>query len=161
MPNITIERPILFLAAILSPFILIIGRSFFRNILSLSLSLGAPGGESFKTSFKTSMFIRFTRFLESAGIAALLLAASGPELISNSFVYLDRGADILFVIDASPSMAGMDIGGQSRFNAACTLLRDFAEKRPADAIGLVALGNDAALLVPRHRRTSLFCGWKA
>jgi Ca-activated chloride channel family protein len=38
--------------------------------------------------------------------------------------------------------------GSSRFNAARKLLKDFADRRPSDGIGLVAVGNDAALLIP-------------
>jgi Ca-activated chloride channel family protein len=38
--------------------------------------------------------------------------------------------------------------GASRFNAARRLLTDFAGRRPSDGIGLVAVGSDAALLVP-------------
>jgi Ca-activated chloride channel family protein len=63
-------------------------------------------------------------------------------------VWLNRGADILFVIDISPSMAAIDMDGSNRFNAACRLLKDFANRRPSDGIGLVAVGNDAALLIP-------------
>jgi Ca-activated chloride channel family protein len=38
--------------------------------------------------------------------------------------------------------------GSNRFNAACRLLKDFANRRPSDGIGLVVVGNDAALLLP-------------
>jgi Ca-activated chloride channel family protein len=45
-------------------------------------------------------------------------------------------------------MAGQDMNGRSRFDTARDLVRDFASERPSDAIGLVAVGNDASLLVP-------------
>jgi Ca-activated chloride channel family protein len=45
-------------------------------------------------------------------------------------------------------MAAIDMDGSNRFNAARKLLKDFAERRPSDGIGLVAVGNDAALLLP-------------
>jgi Ca-activated chloride channel family protein len=69
-------------------------------------------------------------------------------MLTPSVVWIDRGADILFVLDCSPSMAALDIAGKRRFDAACELITDFSRTRPADAIGLVAVGNDAALLIP-------------
>jgi Ca-activated chloride channel family protein len=148
MPGIAFERPILVLAAILLPFAIVIARRFFRDAFSLSLTLGPPGGVPFKAPIQAGIFVKFARFLEIIGASIMLLAASGPELLSNSFVYLDRGADILFVLDDSPSMAGLDIGGRRRFDAARELIRDFSAKRPTDAIGLVILGDEAALLLP-------------
>ncbi|MDR3324833.1 MAG: VWA domain-containing protein [Spirochaetaceae bacterium] len=148
MSHIVFDRPIFVLAAMLFPFALIVGRRFFRDAFSLSLSLGPPGGEAFKAPLRGCLLNRLARLLEMAGLVVLTLAASGPVLISNVVVYLDRGADILFVLDDSPSMAGLDIGGMSRFDAARSLMKDFSKRRPADAIGLAALGNDAALLLP-------------
>jgi Ca-activated chloride channel family protein len=40
------------------------------------------------------------------------------------------------------------MGGSSRFDAARRLVRDFAVNRGADAVGLIAVGADAALFVP-------------
>jgi Ca-activated chloride channel family protein len=86
--------------------------------------------------------------MELAGAFALFAAAAGPVFINTELVWLNRGADILFVVDISPSMAGLDMNGRSRFDAARDLVREFAETRPSDAIGLVAVGNDASLMVP-------------
>jgi Ca-activated chloride channel family protein len=96
----------------------------------------------------TGGLVRALRLLEYAGAVLLFISAAGPVLKTSKTVWLNRGADILFVIDTSPSMAGLDMDGTSRFNAARNLLSAFAERRPSDGIGLVALGDDAALLVP-------------
>jgi Ca-activated chloride channel family protein len=54
-------------------------------------------------------------------------------------------------------MAALDMGNQNRFTVARNLVQNFAANRPADAIGLVAVGNDAALLLPPTiDRQSLF-----
>jgi len=45
-------------------------------------------------------------------------------------------------------MAALDMDGSSRYNAAKKVLAEFAQRRPSDGIGLVAVGNDAAMLVP-------------
>jgi Ca-activated chloride channel family protein len=101
--------------------------------------------------FNTGALVRALGILEYAGAALLFFSAAGPVLRTSETVWLNRGADILFVLDTSPSMAGLDMDGTSRFNAARNLLSAFAEKRPSDGIGLVALGDDAALLVPPTR----------
>jgi Ca-activated chloride channel family protein len=135
-----------------------------RHAFVLLLPLGAPGGVPFKTPFKGGLILRLLFGMELFAAVLLLLAAGGPERRVNRTLWLGRGADILFVLDISPSMAGLDMGGPgnaqsagtrsggryevSRFDAARNLVRDFAERRPTDAIGLAALGNDAALLVP-------------
>jgi Ca-activated chloride channel family protein len=119
-----------------------------RNSFVLFLPLGAPGGIPFKPPIKWDLFIKLLFALELLGVFLLFFAAAGPERRTNQTVWLGRGADILFVLDLSPSMAGIDMDGRSRFDAARTLVRDFAERRPSDALGLAALGYDAALLVP-------------
>jgi Ca-activated chloride channel family protein len=119
-----------------------------RNVFVLFLPLGAPGGVPFKPPFKGDLAVKFLAALELLGVFLLFLAAAGPERRTNQTIWLSRGADILFVLDLSPSMAGIDMDGKNRFEAARALIRDFAERRPSDAIGLAALGYDAALLVP-------------
>ncbi|MDR2467484.1 MAG: VWA domain-containing protein [Spirochaetaceae bacterium] len=148
MPNFAFERPVFALAALLSPFAFVIAGRFFRRAFSLSLSLGPPGGAIFKAPLSAGFLGQFCKIITFFGAALLLLAASGPIAVSPAVVWLDRGADILFVIDCSPSMAALDIAGRRRFDVSLDLVRDFSRNRPADAIGLVAVGNDAALLVP-------------
>jgi Ca-activated chloride channel family protein len=154
----------LFAAAllILIPLILVFSRRS-RHAFVLLLPLGAPGGVPFKPPFKYDAILRLLFAMEFSAAVLLLLAAGGPERRISGTAWLGRGADILFILDISPSMAGLDMGGSerpgdgrpgssrsgaSRFDAARNLVRRFAELRPSDAIGLAALGNDAALLVP-------------
>jgi Ca-activated chloride channel family protein len=142
------ERPLLAAAAfIVLPLAAFIARRL-KSPFTAAIPLGPPGGASFKMPRSTGGLVRTLRILEYAGAALLFIGAAGPVLKTSETVWLDRGADILFVIDTSPSMAGIDMDGVSRFNAARDLLSAFAERRPADGIGLVALGDDAALLVP-------------
>ena len=146
--NIGFDRPLFFLAAfIVIPVFLLIAR-YFKPLFALDLPLGPPGGISFKSPVNLKFLMRFLYALELAGVFLLFTAAAGPHLIFSEMVWLNRGADILFVVDISPSMAGLDMNGRSRFDAARSLVRDFADRRPQDAIGFIALGEDAALLVP-------------
>jgi len=118
-----------------------------QNPFVLSVPLGAPGGISFKTS-QVNVIVRFLKILEVTGIFLLFLSAAGPSIRISETVWLNRGADIIFIIDVSPSMAAIDMDGKNRFNAGKILIENFAQKRPSDSIGLVAVGEDAALILP-------------
>ena len=142
------EQPLIILASFIAVTLsILIGRRL-KNLFALSLPLGPPGGMAFKAPVNLKYLMRLFYGLEVLGIILLFAAAAGPHLVHTEMVWLNRGADILFVLDISPSMAGIDMGGRSRFEASKILLRDFSERRSQDAIGLVVLGEDAALLVP-------------
>jgi len=142
------ERPQLALAAFMViPLAVFIARRR-GSPFTASVPLGAPGGIPFKAPFNLDRVVKMLRAMEYFGAFLLFIGAAGPQVTISETVWLNRGADILFVLDISPSMAALDMEGTSRFNAARKLLHDFAERRPSDGIGLVVVGNDAALLVP-------------
>jgi Ca-activated chloride channel family protein len=146
--NIGFEYPaMLVLGAVFIPLAIFIPR-LFRSIFVLTIPLGAPGGLPFKLPFRGRFLLRILKGFEVFGILFLFIAAAGPVSKSAERVWLSRGADILFVLDISPSMAGIDMNGRNRFDAARELIHAFAEDRPSDAVGLVAVGYDAALMVP-------------
>jgi Ca-activated chloride channel family protein len=146
--SIGFERPLLLCAGAVLVFLCFVVERFLKNAFVLAVPLGPPGGSPFKPPFNVEFLVRIIRVLDLAGALALFAAAAGPVFISTELVWLNRGADILFVVDISPSMAGIDMNGSKRFDAARRLARDFAERRPSDAIGLVAVGNEASLMVP-------------
>ena len=142
------ERPLFVLAAFIAiPGVLLAAR-YFRPLFSLFLALGPPGGISFKSPVNLTFLTRFLHAMELAGVFFLFIAAAGPRFIYTEMIWLNRGADIIFAVDISPSMSGIDMDGRNRFDAARTLLQDFADKRPQDAIGLIAFGEDAAIMTP-------------
>ncbi|AEF80399.1 VWA domain-containing protein [Leadbettera azotonutricia] len=142
------DRPYLLAAAVIFiPLMLIFSRRF-KPLFTLELPLGPPGGIPFKPPVNLELLLKMLHALELAGVVFLFIAAAGPHFIYTETVWFSRGADIFFVVDVSPSMAGMDMNGRSRFDAARDLVRDFAGRRPQDGLGLVAVGADAGLLVP-------------
>jgi Ca-activated chloride channel family protein len=144
----TLERPLVAIAAIvIFPLAIAIAKKL-GSPFTASLPLGPPGGTPFKAPYNLTGLIKFLLALEYCGIFLLSIGAAGPVIKISETVWLNRGADILFVLDVSPSMAAIDMDGSNRFNAARRLLKDFAENRPSDGIGLVTVGNDAALLIP-------------
>jgi Ca-activated chloride channel family protein len=146
--SVGFERPLFLLLAIIAIPVLLYAGRFFRPLFALHLPLGPPGGIAFKSPVNLNALTRFLRALELAGVSLLFIAAAGPRFVYTEMIWLSRGADIIFAIDISPSMSGLDMDGQSRFDVARTLLRDFADKRPQDAIGLIAFGVDAAIMTP-------------
>jgi Ca-activated chloride channel family protein len=146
--NFGFERPLLAVAAfIVVPLAVYLAHRRGSPFIA-SVPLGPPGGVPFKAPFNLARIAKALRILEYCGALLLFICASGPLVKISETVWLNRGADILFVLDVSPSMAALDIEGASRFNAARKLLKDFAENRPTDGIGLAAVGTDAAMLVP-------------
>ncbi|MCL2600961.1 MAG: VWA domain-containing protein [Treponema sp.] len=142
------ERPLLAASAlVIIPLAMILARRLGSRFIA-AVPLGPPGGVPFSVPFSLEKIIRFLRFLEFCGVLLLFAGVAGPVVRTAETVWLNRGADIMFVMDISPSMAALDMGGASRFSVARSLLLDFAERRPADGLGLVGVGNDAALLIP-------------
>jgi len=118
-----------------------------KNPFVASIPLGAPGGVPFRSS-QISGIVNLLKVFEITGAFLLFFSAAGPVIKTSETVWLNRGADIIFVLDVSPSMAALDMEGKNRYSAATTLLAEFARRRPSDNIGLVAVGEDAVLLVP-------------
>jgi Ca-activated chloride channel family protein len=144
----TLERPALAIAAaVIFPLAIMLAKRL-GSPFTASLPLVPPGGAPFKGPYNLRGIIKFLLALEYLGLFLIFMAASGPVMQISETVWLNRGADILFVLDVSPSMAAIDMDGSNRFNAARRLIKDFAGSRPADGIGLVIVGNDAALLIP-------------
>jgi len=145
--NFAFDNPLLAISAVFLIPIAVIIYSRIRNPFVAAIPLGAPGGAHFKTS-QIGGFVKFLRFLEITGIFLLFFSAAGPSIKTAETVWLNRGADIIFILDTSPSMAAIDMDGKNRFSAGRTLLAEFSHKRPTDSIGLVAVGEDAVLLLP-------------
>jgi Ca-activated chloride channel family protein len=145
--NFGFDRPLLAAAALVIIPLAVFTASRLKNQFIAAIPLGAPGGASFKAPH-TGILVKLLRFLEFTGILLLFISAADPVVKTSETVWINRGADIIFVLDISPSMAALDMNGRNRFNAARSLLVEFAQKRPSDNIGLVAVGDDAALLVP-------------
>jgi len=121
--------------------------SCLKNPFVVSIPLGAPGGIPFKTS-QMGGLVKLLKVFELTGVIFVSLSAAAPVVKISETVLLNRGADIVFILDISPSMAALDMEGKSRYTTAKSLVADFIKKHPSDSIGLVAVGKDAAMLIP-------------
>ncbi|MDR1095544.1 MAG: VWA domain-containing protein [Spirochaetaceae bacterium] len=159
--SVRFERPLFLLLAGLAPFAAVFARRFFKAALTVKLSLGPHGGALFKPPGSAGFGAKILLAAEIAAVPLILLAIANPMEVTTVPVYKERGADITFILDISPSMAVLDInnaGGQriSRFEAARLLILSFVDDHPAAAIGLVAVGEESALLVPPTIDHTLF-----
>jgi Ca-activated chloride channel family protein len=145
--NFTVDNPFLAIAAFIIIPLAIFIFSRMKNPFVLSIPLGAPGGTPFK-AFQVNILVKLLKLMELTGIFLLFFSAAGPSIKISETVWMNRGADIIFILDVSPSMAALDMDGNNRFNTGRILIEDFAQRRPSDSIGLVAVGADAALLLP-------------
>jgi len=145
--NFGFDNIFIFISAIfIIPFASVIF-SRMKDPFVAAIPLGAPGGVPFKTSHINGI-VKLLKFMELAGLFLLFFSAAGPSMKTSEIVWLNRGADIMFILDVSPSMAALDMEGKNRYEAGKKLIMEFANKRPTDSIGLVAFGEDAALLMP-------------
>jgi len=142
------EKPLFILAALIAIPLLLFFARYFKPLFTLDVPLEPPGGIAFKSPINLKFLMRFLHALELSGVFLLFAAMAGPHFVFQEHIWLSPGADIIFLLDTSPSMAGIDMNGQNRFDAARTMISDFAKRRGQDAIGLVAVGQEAALLLP-------------
>jgi Ca-activated chloride channel homolog len=111
---------------------------------------------------KARLIERLALFLSTLafwlGLIALLIAVAGPAVSEKERIHLNRGLDILLILDESPSMAAQDFSPVNRFETAKKVLTEFISRRTSDSIGLVAFGDQAALRVPPTRDYSTLLG---
>ena len=155
--SIRFERPLFLVLAGFAPFAILLFRRVLRPAITVKLSLGPYGGTLFKPPRRAVIGAALMFAAELAAVSLLLLAIANPTQVTATPVFKERGADIMFVLDVSPSMAVLDInrtGGDAengminRFEAARFLILSFVNDHPSVAVGLAAVGEDAALLVP-------------
>ena len=91
-----------------------------------------------------------TKIIMSLIIIILILILANPWSNSSTITQVGKGAQLVFVIDRSVSMAKPFIGGgddknKSEIKSLATrrILKSFIEKRPLDMIGVVGFSNSA------------------
>ncbi|HOX18098.1 MAG TPA: VWA domain-containing protein [Spirochaetales bacterium] len=107
---------------------------------------GADGGVPSASGFRRAARLA-SRASFALAYAAAAVAAAGPYTVEHRSFWLSRGADVVFVLDVSPSMAARDIE-PDRLSAAKALVRSYLEAGRTEAVGVVIFGREAALLAP-------------
>ena len=141
------SAPLWFLAVLPLAFLVILETTRRRGRLQFPFSVWNGEKPAYPgRGLKAADRIAFSLFLLGGFVLAAALA--GPGRIEYEEIHLSRGADILFVVDQSPSMAARDFDPDNRLGAAKEFMKSFIRERENDSIGLVSFGRDAALRFP-------------
>lgn len=107
-----------------------------------------------------TFFMITARVFVWLSFAALVFALANPVLRQKEKIYTSRGADILFVLDTSPSMASRDIalanGTFTRFEAAKAGIKLLVENEGGANYGLVAMASESAAVIPPTSNRDIF-----
>lgn len=104
--------------------------------------------ETLHTPFGVRLGVILSAICFWTGGLLLVLAISGPTVVSRERVFLNPGVDMMIILDESPTMSAKDFAPVNRFESAKNVIGSFVERRESDAIGLVSFGAEAALRVP-------------
>lgn len=142
-------NPAAFLILLVLPFFYALKKAELFSHISFLLTFADWNGFAFSWSNK---FLRFVSALSSLlvffAFVLCVAALAEPTFHREERVYTTRGADILFVLDTSPSMAARDINGMRRIDAAKDAIEIVVQENSGASYGLVSMGSEAALVVP-------------
>jgi Ca-activated chloride channel family protein len=141
------DRPWLLVLALAGPG-LHIARFLFRSKIG-TLALPFPDAEEgLPAAPLIRRIARATRQVALIlALAACAAAAAGPAVVDRKTIFFNRGGEIVFILDLSPSMAAADLE-PTRLEAAKAILKKFVAARRNESLGLVAFGSEAALICP-------------
>lgn len=143
------EYPLAFLMLLVFPVFLALRRSGFFRKIEFPLTLSDWNGHSFSWKYSVAGIGTFlSRLLSTAGMLLCVASVASPVLSHQEKIYSSRGADIVFVVDVSPSMGGMDIGSSNRLDASVQTITTLVEDMAGTSFGIVAMASDAVLVVP-------------
>lgn len=154
---LTFEYPFAFLIIAVIPLFYVLRHIGIFSRISFPLTLSDWHGRAFSWKHPvTGIAVVAARFLFSFGFLFGVIALTGPAITRQEKVFTSRGADIIFVVDTSPSMAALDIGSSTRLAAAKTVIAQLKKNLQGTSFGLVAMASEAALIVPPTQNDAFF-----
>jgi len=146
---LSFEHPFAFLLILLIPLYFVARKIGFLQTFSFPQILSDWNGNHFGWKNKTFSFFRLcSKILFFIAYTFFIIALASPLVHHQEKVFVSKGAEIFFVLDTSPSMAALDIAGGTRLDAARTAITTLIKQNPGADYGLVAMGSQAAVLVP-------------
>ena len=143
------ENPAAFFLLLLIPLLFILRKLKIFNQITFPAVLAEWEGRRFSWKGKSQKFLSLlARIFFTFGFIASICALAAPVISNQEKVYTSLGTDIVFVLDTSPSMSAKDIEDKKRLDAAKDAIHALAQKNDGSRYGLVALGSNAAVLVP-------------
>lgn len=150
-------NPSAFFLLLVFPIFFVFRKIGFLQRVSFPITFADWNGYVFSWNDK---LLKFTSIISTAltttAFLLVIISLADPVVHTQERVYTTRGSDIIFVVDTSPSMAARDIGGTLRIDAAKQAADSLAQNNSGAQYGLVAMGNEAALLVPPTSDLEIF-----
>lgn len=151
------ENPAAFFLLLLIPILYFLRWAKVFGHISFPIILSNWNGDDYKWNKPLRSFLSvLVHLLTLAGFITSIIAFANPVKHHQEKVYTSRGAEIVFVVDTSPSMAAKDIGGQTRLQAARNAIKILAEENGGNSLGLVEMAKEAAMVVPPTMSRSVF-----
>lgn len=151
------DNPAAFFLLISPLVIFLMRKSGLLKKISYPVLLSDWNGKTFDYSTPFLKFlIILTKIINSAIFVLTITSLSGPVIRHQEKVYTSRGPSVLFILDVSPSMAAKDIANTTRLEASKTAVKTMISSNPASTFGLVAMANEASIIVPPTSDTAWF-----
>lgn len=145
----TFQYPAVLLFILLIPALFLLRKFKIFDKIKLPITLADWKGSSFVWEKPLDRIAKlFSSIFFAIGYILVVLALADPVAITQEKIYTSLGTDILFVLDTSPSMAAKDIAEATRLQAAKQAVHSMSKEVDGAALGLVAMGNEATLVVP-------------
>lgn len=143
------QNPLAFLLLLLIPLLYLLRKLKIFTRISFPVVLGDWGGKTFEWNDKPQKTLSMiSRVLSFAAFFLVIIAFADPVIAKQEKVYTSLGTDVVFVIDASPSMAAKDMNGLSRIDVAKNTIYQLITDNDGVRLGIVVLGSDASIFVP-------------
>lgn len=143
------SRPLALVLSLLIPAAAVLRRLGIFSRPSIPATLCDWNGVAFKWDDKFFTALSAAKeFCAALGFVCAVISLAGPAVAEREKICTSPGAAIIFALDISPSMAARDIDGMTRMDAARAAIAAMVEDEKGAAAGLVAIGKEAALIVP-------------
>ena len=96
----------------------------------------------------TKYLSQSSRFLRYLILFLIIMTLARPQSMNIEKELINKGIDIMMLLDTSGSMAAEDFQPKNRLQVAKDTMKTFISKRTTDRIGLVVFGSDAYTQAP-------------
>lgn len=143
------ENPAAFLFLLVLPFLYVMRKLKLFKRTAFPIVFADWEGKAFNWEGRFNLFMNFlARAFTICAYIVIVCAFAEPVIHHQEKIYTSKGADILFVLDTSPSMAAKDIANMTRLEAAQQGIHTLVNANKGAAFGLVAMASEAAAVVP-------------
>ncbi|MBQ2080728.1 MAG: VWA domain-containing protein [Treponema sp.] len=151
------ENPGAFFLLLLIPLFFFLRYVRIFSPITFPLTLGDWHGKFFNWNSRLRQIAStLSTVLAVSCFVSLIIAYSNPVIHHQEKIYSSRGADILFVLDTSPSMAAKDMSDMKRIDAAKQAIKALQSESTGDSVGLVEMAKEAAVVVPPTMDRNVF-----